>query len=163
MTTTTKVTPSVMPDESTFTLELEHLQGYEFRLKFDWPDLPAITLDEPAPLGTGHGPNASRLLAAAIANCLTASLLFCLNKSHAAPRAIATKVSGTMARNDKGKMRVGEVRVSITLDLDAENQSRLARCTELFEDYCVVTQSVRQGLPVHVQVTDTAGRLIYRD
>lgn len=57
------------------TLNLEHVQGYEFRLTFDWPDLPDLLLNEPAPLGAG----ASRLLAAAVANCLSASLLFCLN------------------------------------------------------------------------------------
>ena len=62
-----------MAEEQTFTLNLEHVQDYEFRLKFDWPDVPDLKLDEPAPLGANKGPNAARLLAASVANCLSAS------------------------------------------------------------------------------------------
>jgi hypothetical protein len=31
------------------------------------------------------------------------------------------------------------------------------RCVEQFEDFCVVTQSVRAGIPVSVRVVDAAG------
>jgi hypothetical protein len=31
------------------------------------------------------------------------------------------------------------------------------RCTDLFEDFCVVTASIRKGIPVNVQVLDEAG------
>jgi organic hydroperoxide reductase OsmC/OhrA len=151
-----------MSDEPHFTLTLEHLTGYEFRLKFDWPELTPLTLDEPAPLGTQHGPNAARLIAAGVANCLSASLLFCLNKSHATPRSVKTTVTGKLTRNDKGRLRVGGIDVSIALDLDTEHAARLARCSGLFEDYCVVTESVRQGIPVNVRIVDGKGDTIYQ-
>jgi organic hydroperoxide reductase OsmC/OhrA len=152
-----------MTEPLAFSLKLEHVQGYEFRLKFDWPDLPALTLDEPLPLGQQHGPNASRLLAAAVANCLSASLLFCLNKAHAAPHSMTTAVSGRLARNDKGRLRIEAIEVAITLDSAPETQARFARCAGLFEDYCVVTQSVRQGIPVHVKILNRAGETLFRD
>jgi organic hydroperoxide reductase OsmC/OhrA len=151
-----------MADEPQFTLTLEHLTGYEFRLTFDWPELAPLTLDEPAPLGAQHGPNASRLIAAGVANCLSASLLFCLNKSHAAPRGMKTTVTGKLTRNEKGRLRVGGIDVSITLDLDTEHAARLARCSDLFEDYCVVTESVRQGIPVSVRIVSDAGETLYQ-
>jgi organic hydroperoxide reductase OsmC/OhrA len=152
-----------MAGEHTFTLHLEHIEAYEFRLKFDWPDLPELTLDEPLPLGNQQGPNASRLLAAAVANCLSASLFFCLSKAHTTPRGMKTAVTGSIARNDKGRMRIERLDVAITLDTDAEQAARLLRCTSLFEDYCVVTQSVRQGIPVHVKVATGAGEILYQD
>jgi len=40
-------------------------------------------MDEPEPMGGNSGPNACKVLAATIGNCLTASLLFCLQKAMA--------------------------------------------------------------------------------
>ena len=33
-----------------------------------------------------------------------------------------------------------------------EDTPRLGRCENLFEDFCIVTQSVRRGIPVNVTV-----------
>ncbi len=151
-----------MADTEGFTLELEHLAGYEFRLRFDQPQLPELLLDEPPPLGGQRGPNASRLLAAAVAHCLSASLLFCLNKAHARVPGVRARVTTEYARNDRGRLRIGTMRVAIELAGAVEPPERLARCRELFEDYCVVTQSVRTGIPVEVEVRGAGGELLYR-
>ncbi|NIS65933.1 MAG: OsmC family peroxiredoxin, partial [Gemmatimonadales bacterium] len=50
----------------------------------------------------------------------------------------------------------------ITLDVDAREPDRVTRCLELFEDYCVVTASVRKGISTSVVVTDPAGVELYR-
>ena len=70
-----------MSDGGQFTIELEHLQDYEFKVRFDWDKAGDILMDEPAPLGARNGPNASRMLAAAVGNCLSASLMFCVAKA----------------------------------------------------------------------------------
>jgi uncharacterized OsmC-like protein len=150
------------PDEGSFELELTHISGYEFRLKFDWRELAPLTLDEPAPLGRERGPNASRLIAAAVANCLSASLLFCLNKAHIEPAGLRTRVTTAYTRNAKGRLRIGRMQVAITLDGTLEPARRLGRCTELFEDYCVATQSVREGFPIEVEVRDARGEVLHR-
>jgi uncharacterized OsmC-like protein len=147
--------------ESAFTLELEHVAGYEFRLKFDAESLGELTLDEPPPLGEQHGPNASRLLAAAAANCLAASMLFCLHKARVEVAGLRTRVTTEYRRNERGRLRIGRVRVSIALGVSAADTARLTRCAQLFEDYCVVTQSVRAGLPVEVEVRSADGGLLY--
>jgi hypothetical protein len=33
------------------------------------------------------------------------------------------------------------------------------RCLEQFEDFCIVTQSIRQGIPVSVSVVDAIGKV----
>ena len=147
-----------MPDME-FTLKLTRQQDYRFNVEFDLAGVPDLQLDEPVPLGAGEGPNASRLLAAAVANCLSASLLFCLGKFKQDPQGIVANVKGRMVRNEQGRLRVGGFDVDIRLDQKVE---RLEHCAEQFEDFCVVTDSVRNGIPVSVRVHDAAGQLIHQ-
>lgn len=143
------------------TVELELERDFQFRVRFG-EGLDELLMDEPEPLGAGAGPNASRVLAAAIGNCLTASLLFCLRKAKQAPDGATTRAVVRMQRNQQGRLRVGGARVSIQLDFPAEQRDRMRRCMELFEDFCVVTQSVRNGLQVAVEVLDPEGQTLYR-
>lgn len=145
-----------------FSLALERVDGYAFRVNFDWSSVPELIVDETEPLGKQQGPNASRLLAAAVGNCLSASLLFCLEKAKIEVRAVQTRVHGTLARNARGRLRVGRIDVEVRIDTAGELQ-RQARCLDLFEDYCVVTASVRKGIPISVRVVDAAGRELYVD
>ena len=147
-----------MPDME-FTLKLIRQQDYQFDIQFDLAGVPDLQLDEPSPLGAGAGPNASRLLAAAVANCLSASLLFCLGKFKQDPKGLTAHVTGKMVRNDKGRLRVGGIAVDIRLEQTVE---RLSHCVDQFEDFCVVTDSVRNGIPVSVQVRDADGQLIHQ-
>jgi uncharacterized OsmC-like protein len=147
-----------MPDME-FTLKLTRQKDYQFNVQFDLEGVPDLQLDEPPPLGAGAGPNASRLLAAAVANCLSASLLFCLGKFKQDPQGITANVTGKMVRNEQGHLRVGGIAVDIRLDQTVE---RLAHCAAQFEEFCVVTDSVRKGIPVSVRVLDAEGQLIHR-
>lgn len=142
-------------------VDLELLQDYEFKVKFR-EGLEDLIMDEPEPLGRGQGPNASRILAAAVGNCLSASLLLCLRKAKLSPAGLKTSVTTRLTRNEGGRLRIGESRVSIQLDLDPALHGKLGRCMELFENYCVVTQSVRAGIPVEVVVTSPAGEVFHR-
>ncbi len=151
-----------MSDSNRFTIHLEHLEDYSFKVKFDWDDVDDLLLDEPQPLGHEQGPNASRLLAAAAANCLSASLLFCAHKSDVPAAGLHTEVSGTIVRNDKGRLRVGGLEVRITINEEIQASRRLTRCLDLFEDFCVVTASLRQGIPVTVQILDVNGKLLHQ-
>ncbi len=63
-----------MAEPAPFSVQLRLLDGYKFEI--DFGDAGHLFSDEPPPLGEGEGPNPSRLLAAAVANCLAASLLF---------------------------------------------------------------------------------------
>ncbi len=150
-----------MADHTQLSLTLERLQDYQFETKFDW-DVDTLLLDEPEPLGGGKGPNASRLVAAAVGNCLSASLLFCLDKAKQNVKSIKTEVKGTLRRNERKRLRLGNFDVHITIDIDASEPERVTRCIELFEDYCVVTASVKKGVEVNVVVTDAAGKELYR-
>ena len=136
-----------------FTVELERLAGFEFRVRFDAPAGAELVLDEPPPLGEGAGPNAARLVAAAVGNCLAASLVFCLrNKFRGNPGRVRATATGRLERNERGRHRIAGIDVTIALPDGGEKLPHLERCLEQFEDFCVVTESIRRGIPVSVKV-----------
>lgn len=142
--------------EDSFTITLERREGFRFDVDFGVEGVPPLLMDEPEPLGDGSGPNAARVLAAAVGNCLTASALYCLQRARIEVGAIRTTVSAQLERNEKGRLRVGGLDVRIEPEVAEEDRPRMKRCLELFEDFCVVTASVRRGVQVDVSVEPAA-------
>jgi organic hydroperoxide reductase OsmC/OhrA len=141
----------VMETESITTLD--QVKDYSFSVTFDKKSLKGLVVDEAAPLGADQGPNPSRLLATAIGHCLSSSLLFCLQKSRIPVKHITTKVQTTLGRNETGRWRVQTMGVNITAEPEnTQDRDRMKRCLDVFEDFCIVTQSVRKGIEVQVAV-----------
>ncbi|MEM3655310.1 MAG: OsmC family protein [Thermoprotei archaeon] len=133
---------------------IELLHDYVFKVSFPDTKLGYIIMDEPAPLGNLEGPNASRVLAAAVGNCLSASLAFCLRKYKVNIKSIKTEVEPLVERNKEGYWRVTHINVKIAPEFEGNvDMSQFSRCLELFEKYCVVTGAVRSGIDVSVNVT----------
>lgn len=149
-------------EERRFSVALTLDQGLAFDVDFEQSGVPALRLDEPPPAGAGSGPNAARLLAAAVGNCLSASLTHCLRKARVDVRGLRTTVEGTMVRNERGRFRITEMRVQVAPDVAPDQQERMSRCLELFEDFCIVTESVRQGIHVDVSVDAPAAAVAGR-
>lgn len=133
-----------------FDLTLEQLEGYEFKVGFDKP-YPELHTDEPPPLGKDVGPNPARMLAVSVANCLSASLIFCLSKKGEKVAGVKSKVHVELVRNEQRRLRIGSVDVTIQAPV-ARDSAALLACLDDFEDFCIVTQSVRSGLKVNVDV-----------
>ena len=130
--------------------ELEMVQDYQFRISFDDKGLADIMTDEPLPVGKGEHPNATRFLAAAVGNCLCASLVFCLRKTRTEPISIKATVRTTLDRNEKGRLRVEGMQVRIFPGVD--DQAKLERCLPLFQDFCTVSAAIRDGIDIKVSV-----------
>ncbi len=146
-------------DDNQLIVTLEQTGGFEFLVKFD--EGIELLMDEPKPLGEDRGPSASKVLSAAIGNCLSASLLFCLQKARVDTHGIKTTVTTTVTRNENKRMRVGPAHVQINIDLDKGPRPKINQCIKLFEDFCVVTASVRRGIDVSVEVVDQEGEQLY--
>ncbi|WP_374509384.1 OsmC family protein [Niveibacterium sp.] len=143
-----------------FKLRLTQQQNFQFLVEFLDTEIPPITTDEPPPLGENAGPNPSRMLAAAVANCLAASLMFALKKFKNEPDPVTVDVDVEMVRNEAKRLRVGAVNVAIQLGKSGAQFEHLDRVLAQFEDFCVVTQSVRDGFDVNVAVRDSEGVLL---
>jgi organic hydroperoxide reductase OsmC/OhrA len=137
-------------------VQLRQQQGFQFEIRFGDGIAPLLA-DEPAPLGGGKGPSPEQLLAAAVGNCLSASLLFALRKFKQQPEPITTEVRFETGRNVDNRVRMQAVRVVLKLGQPAAALEHLERVLATFEDFCVVTQSVRGSIAVDVQVFDALG------
>lgn len=147
-------------DNEKIAIELVQQQDYRFEVAFGG-DVPALVADEPAPLGSGLGPSSVQLLCAAVGNCLSDSLLFALRKFKQAPEPLRTTVVAEVGRNAEGRLRVLRMDATLRLGVPASQLQHLDRVLSQFENYCTVTQSVGQGIPVGLTVLD-ADNLVLR-
>jgi len=126
---------------------------FEFVAEFnDLPNTQVLRFDEPEPLGHNRAPNAAAVLGAAVGDCLATSLAFCLKRSRIGLNALTAEVTTHVTRNDKGRFRISGIDVALTPEVVDGDIEKLRRCEHLFEDFCIVTESVRQGIPVTVSV-----------
>ncbi len=89
--------------------------------------------------------------------CLSSSLLFALRKYKQEPGPLRTEVEVVEGRNDAGRQRVLGLQARIHLGVEASTLEHLDRALASFEEFCTVTQSVRQGIPVTLSVFDATG------
>ncbi|MBB4126985.1 putative OsmC-like protein [Xanthomonas translucens] len=142
---------------------LEQEADFAFRIQFDETELAPWLGDETAPLGHERGPNPSRILLASIANCLAASLLFAMRKFKNDPVGVVAHITATPMRNAEGFWRIPQASVELQLPDGNQDYAQLQRILDQFEQFCVVTQSVRQGIDVQVTVKDAHGNILLGD
>jgi len=131
-------------------------RDFQFETRFGEGIAPLLA-DEPPPLGQGQGPSPEQLLAAAVGNCLAASLLFSLRKYKQQPEPISAEVRSETGRNAENRLRIVALHAVLRLGQPAAALQHLDRALASFEDFCTVTQSVRAGIDVSVQVFDALG------
>lgn len=140
-------------------LVLVHLtqeKDYAFKVAFEG-GAPDLMVDEPPPLGGATGPSPVQLLTAAVGSCLSDSLLFALRKFKQKPEPLRCEVQADVGRNPEGRMRVLRMKAVLTLGVAGDRLEHLERVLEQFEEFCTVTQSVRTGIDVNVEVYDAFG------
>lgn len=138
---------------------LQQEQDYRFRVEFG-AGTPALIADEPPPLGQGQGPSPVQLLASAVGNCLSDSLLFALRKFKQAPEPLSCEVVAEVGRNADGRLRVLAMTARLRLGVPVARLEHLDRVLAQFEAFCTVTQSVGAAIPITVQVIDSDGAVL---
>ena len=140
----------------TVSVTVTQKQNYQFLVDFG-AGMPSLMADEPSPMGEGEGPAPTHMLLAAVANCLSASLLFSLQKFKQDPGGIKTTASCTVDRNENNRLRVQQIDVTIQLAKEGAELAHLDRALTQFLDFCTVSQSVQAGIPMVGTVTDSKG------
>jgi organic hydroperoxide reductase OsmC/OhrA len=106
------------------------------------------------------GPDATQLLAMAVLGCLNASFIFCLNKRNLTIDELEARAEVSFKKNESGYIRVEKIDVKITPKTDdPDTLKRIQQCIKkvksgkmLFEENCIITSSVREGINVNVDI-----------
>ncbi len=133
-----------------FVTKVKQEEGYRFRIDFESEKIDDMLIDEPEPLGKGEHPNAGKILAAAVGDCMCASLVFCLQRSRVEVDRICADVYTTVERNERGRLRITSMTVKMFPVVS--DREKFDRCREIFEDFCIVSQSVKKGIDVKLEV-----------
>lgn len=152
-----------MSAEDQIRVSLQQEEGFRFSLEFGG-GLDPLQTDLPEPTGGGSGPDPEHLLLASVANCLAASLLFALRANrNEGVTGLRAEVSAKPARNAEGRLRIPQVFVELELPGSNEDFQNLDRVLAKFEEFCTVTQSVRNGIDVELTVRDADQRVLLGD
>jgi len=146
-----------MSEEVCVTITRE--ENFRFSVDFG-PGMAAMIADEPVPIGEGAGPSPEQMLAAAVANCLSASLVFALRKFKEDPGKLTATAMCKTGRNEQNRLRVIGIEVAIELGAEPQSSSQLERALAQFENFCTVSQSVKSGIPYSVTVKGADGRIL---
>lgn len=140
-------------------VSVTRLQRYQFRVEFG-PDHVPVIADEPPPVGDDAGPSPQQFLAAAVANCLSASLVFACQKYKEDPGPLTAIVTCFTGRNEQNRLRVLNIDVKLMLGVAPESLPHMARILATFEDFCTVTRSIEHGIPVAMSIAAPDGTLL---
>ena len=65
-----------------------------------------------------------------------------------------------VARNAQGRVRVLKIDAKLKLGVTGKQLEQVERVLSQFEEFCTVTQSVGQGIPIHTRVMDVDGDIL---
>ncbi|MGH9672352.1 MAG: OsmC family protein [Bryobacteraceae bacterium] len=122
---------------SQYTIGVDQIEAFQFRVQFDKPQYGQLMLDEPPPLGQDTAPSAGRVLAAAIGDCLSASFVFAAKKNGLEIAGMHADVTVEIVRNERRRFRIGRILVALNPNVSEADAAKA---------------SVRQGIPVEVAV-----------
>ena len=134
-------------------VELDHRGGYNFTARFV-SESGSLQMDEPEPLGEGEpwGPEGVTLLAGGAGYCMTASLVFCLNKVRVPVEALSSRAVAHLERVERRLRRVSGLEIDIDVTVAEEHRVAFERCLSHFTEFCIVTESIRGAFPITIRV-----------
>lgn len=137
------------------TVTLTHKNDYRFEVDFN-ESFKGFISDIEKPSGGSCGPAQTHMLLAAVANCLSVSFLYSLNRSGIDGGNIVTKAMLDICKRD-GAYRVGKINVAITTGKSEEDMDGLGEVLSGFENISAISRSVLEGVPIETHVFDRKG------
>ena len=137
------------------TVTLTHKNDYRFEVAFN-ESFKGFVSDIEKPSGGSCGPAQTHMLLAAVANCLSVSFLYSLNRSGIDGGNMVTKAMLYICKRDC-VYRVCKINVAITTGKSEEEMDGLDDVLSGFENISTISRSVLEGVPIETHVFDRKG------
>ena len=112
-----------------------------------------FNIDEPTSFhGTDLGPSSVEYLLIGIGGCLGTTFMYCLQKRNVKMKSVEIEIDGKLSHvGPKLLLRLTKVDVEIKF-IPEENASseEINLCIKNFREYCIVSNSIADGLPINV-------------
>lgn len=112
-----------------------------------------VSSDEPEPMGTETAPSPVTYLFHSLVSCQLTALSKCLQKARIEEYQISAEASfrfreeeGPEEMGQAAGLRADHIDVDLTLNVPEDQESRAQRCLEVFDQGCLVGQSLRAGV-----------------
>jgi len=63
-----------------------------------------------------------------------------------------SRAHNVLKRNENGRWRIHEVTMDLYPKVPEKKLKQLERCKDIFEDFCIVSRSIEEGIPLKVNV-----------
>lgn len=132
-------------------VELHHLDGCRFAVSYRTRD-GELLMEEPAPMGPGHGPEAVSAFVASATYCMASSLNYYLAKARVVPEELSAKGHVEMRLTEDMFRRIDRMDIDIHIVVTERERKRLVRALERFTRLCIITESIKGSFPINVRV-----------
>jgi putative redox protein len=115
-----------------------------------------IQLDEPESFhGTDIGPSPVEYYLIGIGGCLGSTFTYCLQKQKVEIDSLEVVVDGQL-KHASPNMSLQLINIEVELLItvkDGQPSDKIEQCVKTFQDYCVVSNSITQGVPLDVKIS----------
>jgi len=109
----------------------------------------SLKIDTPIKYGgLGNGLCPDELFFASIAGCLTTTFLFFKRKLRLKLNGLEISVQGEVDSHGSKGYFIGGIRATIRIEVNAGDEERAQRCSDLAKEYCHITRSIEGSLPL---------------
>ena len=115
-----------------------------------------IHIDEPESFhGTDKGPSPVEFFLIGIGGCLGSTFAYCLQRHNVEIDALEVVVDGQLKHAGPiMSLRLVDIAVELLVTArDNESSEKIEQCIKSFQEYCIVTNSITQGIPLDVKVS----------
>ena len=99
------------------------------------------------------GPSPIKLLALSVLGCLAVCFEFCLQKKGFTLSDLDGRAEVTFTRKDKEFWRIRKIDIDLLPKIDnTEMRKSVAQCKNLFEQHCIISESLRKGMEINVNL-----------